>query len=236
MNIYADLAFDRWLLELVHKLAVSAGSFFTPFFKAITVTGNMGIIFIAAALLFLCFKKTRKLGVMTLIAMALGYLCANLIIKNLVRRPRPYAVGDADYNSWWDLTGKLTDSEYSFPSGHATCSAAFAVCFIWHYGFKKSWGMIFVPLLYGLTRLYFVVHYPTDILAGLLIGTLASLAAFYLTRLLDRTKFMPKFYLLKGIEDLFSRKKKTANAISDSGAGSAETEKEEPDSAAQPKQ
>lgn len=207
MLIYTIADFDRTILGLFHQLAEAAGSFFTPVFRVITALGDKGLFFIILGLLFLCFKKTRKLGVMVLISMAIGYLVSNLAIKNIVRRPRPYAIGDNDYTAWWELTGQTTDSEFSFPSGHATVSAAFCICFIWHYGFKKAWPIIFLPLLIGITRLYFVVHYPTDILAGWTVGTLASLGAYYLTKLLDKVKFMNNFYSLKGIEDLFHKKK-----------------------------
>lgn len=198
--------FDYWILEFFHRLAVAAGGFFTPFFLVITSLGDHGIFLIVLTVLLLCFKKTRKLGAMIAISMFIGFLTSNVIIKNIVKRPRPYSLSGSDYVSWWELTGKLTDSEYSFPSGHATSTAAFCICFIWHYGFKKSWGIIFVPILMAITRLYFVVHYPTDVIAGLLIGTLASLAAFYLTKLLDKTKFMPKFYALPGLENLVRKK------------------------------
>lgn len=145
---------------------------------------------------------------MIVISLFIGYLTSNIIIKNIVKRPRPYSVNGSDYISWWEFTGKVTDSEYSFPSGHATSAAAFCICFIWYYGFKKYWGIIFVPILMAITRLYFVVHYPTDVIAGLLIGTLASLAAFYLTKLLNKAKFMSKVYGFPGLENLF-RKKET---------------------------
>jgi undecaprenyl-diphosphatase len=168
---------------------------------------------------------------MVIISMAIGYLFSNLLIKNLVRRPRPYTVEGSDFIDWWKLTGSLTDSEYSFPSGHATVSAAFSICFVWHYGFKKGWPMILVPLLIGITRLYFVVHYPTDILAGWTIGTLASLGAFYLVRLLDRLSWMPKVYGWWGIEDLFKKKQPAAAE----GAEEPQPEENGKDNPSQPK-
>jgi undecaprenyl-diphosphatase len=208
MSVLTVAEFDYWFLELVHRLAESAGSFFTPVLRVITDSGNHGYIFLGLTLVLLLFKKTRKLGVMALISIAIGYLVSNITLKNLVRRVRPYNTDNSDYIAWWKLTGQVVDTAYSFPSGHATVSAAFSICFIWQYGFKKWWPMVFVPLIYGFTRLYFVVHYPTDILAGWAIGTLASLASYFITKQLDKPKFMQKFYSLKGLESLFHKKEK----------------------------
>ena len=64
--------------------------FFTPVFKGITIAENYGIVFIVIAVILLIFKKTRKAGILALLAMLFGFIFTNLILKNVIARPRPF--------------------------------------------------------------------------------------------------------------------------------------------------
>ena len=142
---------------------------------AYTSLGNSGILFIVAGLLLLCFKKTRRVGVAALLALLIGLLCTNLTLKPLCARPRP----------WLDVPGLvnlLGESAYrSFPSGHSTSAFAFAFA-MWFGAPKKwmKWVSMVVAILMGLSRLYVGVHYPTDIIGGILVGLLAGWLAVLL--------------------------------------------------------
>ena len=131
-----------------------------------TKMGDAGLIWILLSLVMLCHKRTRRAGALALAAMALGALCTNLVIKPLVARPRP----------WLGVAGLIPligePDPYSFPSGH-TC-AAFAAGMIWLRTLPKRGLRIFVVAMavcMGLSRLYVGVHYPTDVIAGALIGS-----------------------------------------------------------------
>ena len=91
-----------------------------PFLDAvmpvITSLANGGIIWIIAAILLLVFKKTRKTGFSVALALIIGLIIGNLILKNLVGRIRPYDL-NADVEL---LVSRLSD--YSFPSGHTLAS------------------------------------------------------------------------------------------------------------------
>ena len=150
---------------------------------AYTSLGNSGILFIAAGLLLLCFKKTRRVGVATLLALLLGLLFTNLTLKPLFARPRP----------WLDVPGLVNmvgESAYrSFPSGHATSAFAFAFA-VWFCASEKwmKWVSIVVAILMGLSRLYIGVHYPTDVIGGVLVGLLAGWLANLIVRTLLKKK------------------------------------------------
>ena len=137
---------------------------------AVSALGNGGMIWLISAALLLCFKKYRRYGILLLFGLAAGVLAGNLFLKNLIARPRP---------CWLDSTVQLliqSPSDYSFPSGH-TC-AAFAAGLAWAGTCSARWARIAAvvsAVCMGLSRLYVGVHYPSDVLAGALVGSLAAL-------------------------------------------------------------
>lgn len=137
----------------------------TPIFKFITTLGNAGVIWIVLSVGLLIPKKTRRVGVLALVSLVLSALIDNVILKNAVARTRPYDV----IEGLTSLVGAQKD--YSFPSGHT--GSAFAAAVVMFRGLPKKFGipiLVFACLM-GLSRLYVGVHYPSDVLGGVLIGT-----------------------------------------------------------------
>ena len=137
----------------------------------ITTLGNGGMIWIAATILLLIPKKTRKVGIISGVALLGSEIVNNNLIKELVQRPRPYV-------TFSDLQILIpTPSEFSFPSGHA--SGSFAAASVFYSNLPKKFGVPAVILagLIGLSRLYVGVHYPTDVIAGMIVGILLSYGA-----------------------------------------------------------
>lgn len=134
-----------------------------------------GEFWILLAVILLCFKKTRKAGVAMGLAMACGFLIGNIGLKNSIARTRPYDLVEVEL-----LVKRLSD--FSFPSGHTLVSFEAATA-LWVY--HRRWGVAALVLaaLIALSRLYLFVHYPTDVLAGLLLGIGIALAV---CRLVDR--------------------------------------------------
>ena len=130
------------------------------------------------AIVLTCIPKTRKCGLTMIIAMAITYLVGNLFLKNVIARPRPCAVDPG-------VTLKIPfPSEYSFPSGHTSNGFAGAVT-IFSYYRKAGILSLLVAAIIAFSRLYFFVHYPTDILGGIVLGTLDALLAVYLVKRLE---------------------------------------------------
>lgn len=143
----------------------------TPILKVITTLGNGGAIWIALTVLLLIIPRTRKVGCMAALALIGTLLINNMLLKNLVARTRPYEVIEG-------LTYIVrTPVDYSFPSGHAGCSFAVA-CIM----FRRLPGRYGVPalvlaILISLSRLYVGVHYPSDVLFGVISGVVISYMA-----------------------------------------------------------
>lgn len=149
----------------------------------ITSLGNAGIFWIVVSLLMLVGKKTRKPGFLALCALFVGFLVTNLLLKNLVARVRPF---DAFPAIQILVTRPL---DYSFPSGHATSSFA-AACIYFRYLDQKAPGIAALVLacLISLSRLYVGVHYPTDVICGVIIGILAAVLTSYLEGVFRKRK------------------------------------------------
>lgn len=152
----------------------------TPFWVFITSLGNSGWFWLAVAALMLIPRRTRKIGIMALLALTIGFLITNLALKNLVARVRPYETVEGL---------KLLiprQSDFSFPSGHAC--ASFAAGSVFFRKLSRKWGVPAAVLaaLIAFSRLYVGVHYPTDVLAGAVIGIFAAWAAVCIVEYIDR--------------------------------------------------
>lgn len=147
----------------------------TPVMLLITKLGNTGFIWIVLSLVMLCFRKTRLAGLAGIGSLLCSLLFTNIILKELVARPRPYTV----LENLVSLIG--TAGGYSFPSGHTSSSfaCASAVCFMLKKtDLKWSWLLLVFAAVMGFTRLYVGVHYPTDILGGAVLGVFYGYAGF----------------------------------------------------------
>lgn len=183
--------FDAGLFNFTHGLAKAAGGFFTPVFTFIAFLGDTGWIFLATALILMLFAKTRRVGVCMLLAVACGAVITNLVLKNVVNRPRPF-LANQEYKAFWEYVGSPFEDESSFPSGHTTAAMAAMTALFLTCNKKWSWIGFIGALVMGFDRVYLVVHYGSDVLAGFIAGAIGAVAAFYLTKwifnLLDKYK------------------------------------------------
>ena len=140
-----------------------------PFYTSL---GDDGIIWIVFGLVLLIPKKTRKCGVMVLAALLVMLVVNNIILKNLIARPRPCAM----YPELVELVHVPTS--YSFPSGHTVSAMAVAFTVLTQH---KKLGTVVIVLatLMGLSRLYVGVHFPTDVYGGVIVGALLALLVWY---------------------------------------------------------
>lgn len=140
--------------------------------KFITFFGDAGWFWIVLGVVLLFFKKTRKMGITVCFALLLNLLLCNITLKPLVARVRPFDLAEG---------GELIitkPSDFSFPSGHTSVSFAGASAIFAHDKKYGIFALIFAVLI-AISRLYLYVHFPTDVLAGAIVGAFCAMVSYY---------------------------------------------------------
>ena len=134
----------------------------------ITLLGDGGIFWIACAVILLFTKKYRKTGLGMGAALILGLIVCNMILKPWVGRIRPYDLQERLGNTIPLLIERQHD--FSFPSGHTFASFEAATVLMLH---NKKLGIpaLILACLIAFSRLYLYVHYPTDVITSVILGT-----------------------------------------------------------------
>lgn len=140
--------------------------------KLFTCLGNGGFIWIALSIAMLFWEPTYRAGKCAGLALALGVVFTNLGLKPFCARSRPYE----KHHSITPLI--FSQDRNSFPSGH-TC-AAFSAGVAWAATLPGKWmplTAIVQAVCMGFSRVYVGVHYPSDVLAGAIVGSLCAMLA-----------------------------------------------------------
>ena len=204
---------NTWFYTFDKGIFVAMGNincgFLNFFCKVFSFFGEKGIPLILASLVLMCFSKTRKMGFTMLLAIAIGALFTNIILKNAVQRPRPFT--KEQFNALWINAGAIQEGEFSFPSGHTTATTAFVFALFLAWDNKWSWVALPFALIMGFCRVYLIVHYTTDVIAGMMVGIIAGVASYYLTKLIynylekNKEKKVCKFALEFSVMNFFQK-------------------------------
>ena len=156
--------------------------------KGITHLGDAGIIWIIITLCLLISKQYRKLGILMAIGLILGLIIGNGIVKNVVSRERPFELADRINRAFPIKIPKPTDR--SFPSGHTQASFISATILMMA---KRKFGIpaLILAILIAFSRLYLKVHFPTDVLGGMLMGIAIGLTVWFVYKWKFEKKFGP---------------------------------------------
>jgi undecaprenyl-diphosphatase len=202
-------AFDLWAFGFFGAMQ---NDFLTIVAKFFTSFGDEAFVIPMAILgIVLCFfKKTRKYGFALIFAIAIGTIVTNVVVKPMALRIRPYNTlqGNADYWKWYLGAGALSESDYSFPSGHTTAAFEIAVSmFLCFRSDRKKSAYIFPVIAFCTmgSRVYLMVHYATDVVAGLVVGTVAGICGYVIAGLVVRYVFEKTALDKIDVEKLFKK-------------------------------
>lgn len=146
--------------------------FLNGFWEFVTSLADGGILWIILGVSALIFKRTRPVGIAMLLALIINHVATNVILKDIFQRPRPFVT----FSEIIPLIDK--PGSFSFPSGHTSTSfaAAFAIFFM-EKSKKYAIPGIVIAAMIGFSRMYVGVHYPGDILGGIVVGILSAFVA-----------------------------------------------------------
>ncbi len=156
-------------------------------FKFITTLGDSGIFWVILSIILIIPKRTRIIGITSILAILIGALFTNVILKNAVGRIRPYET----YEQIILLAKRAMD--YSFPSGHSCASFAAATTLMLMMKKKYAISFLILAILIAYSRLYLGVHYPSDVIFGVAIGIGAAYGAVFISK----KTFGKRFFLEK---------------------------------------
>lgn len=176
----------------------------TPLMKGITFLSEYGVFEITLCLVLIICRKTRRLGIICAASLALSFICCNIIMKPIIDRPRPWEMidalkvlmpdpGDSSFPSGHSacamsvamaiyLTSRPVRNDHKGTEGSGeTRDSGMVPCLGWggtgaDPRIVHKWGVIAIvfALLTGLSRMYLGMHFPTDVLAGLILGALSA--------------------------------------------------------------
>ena len=184
------VSFDLPILDWIQ--ANLANPFLDLIMPWITILGDAGIFWMICAGILAITKKYRRIGFGMAIAMMIGLVVCNMILKPAVGRIRPY-----DFQESLGVTIDLLidkQHDFSFPSGHTI--ASFEACTVMMLGSRKlGIPATLLAILIAFSRLYLYVHYPTDVIASIILGTLFGLIGYLVShriRISRKGKFLSK--------------------------------------------
>ena len=159
-------------LEIIKFIQSITSPFWDAFFQIVTMTGEEYFYIIAAAIVFWCVSKDfgYKLGFAILTSTLI-----NTTLKDIINTTRP--IGEAGVRS----LRLHTATGQSFPSGHTQGATTFWVSAIIQ--IKRKWIYVVgitIIFLVGLSRLYLGLHYPVDVIGGIVVGIIWTLLSNYI--------------------------------------------------------
>ncbi|MDD4211978.1 MAG: phosphatase PAP2 family protein [Bacilli bacterium] len=161
-----ELALIKWLRSTSTEVSNIIG-------ELITIFGEQYVLIVILA--FIYFVYNKKVGEQIAYCVFIG-VCSNNAIKGLVERARPFTVDESIIPARQE-----TATGFSFPSGHTQNASTFYSAVGLHFKNHKLWIAIgVIIILIACSRVYLGVHYPTDVIAGALLGFGGALLGTYL--------------------------------------------------------
>ena len=190
-----------WEFELIRSIQETIGTndIIANIMRIFTYMGDAGLIWLALSVPFLVKKNTRMIGLSVLVCWGVAVFQNQYLIKLIVQRDRPFVTDEninIFANSWLNPEGTFPGdifcvpkmTSHSYFSSHSTMSFACATPFFF-FNKKGGWIAYVVAALIGFSRIFFGVHFPTDVIGGMVLGIgIGTIVCFLMTYILNKIK------------------------------------------------
>lgn len=173
--------FDKSIIEFAHSLHNNY-QVLDLFFSLITNLGE-ALPLMVFTIILIFIKRNRICGINMALSLFISIIIGAFILKPLIARERPFM--DTLYNEYWIAVGKHIETSFSCPSSHATASFAALFPIFLYFNKKYSFIALLIALIIGFSRVYLVVHYPSDVVLGACIGITVSSIIYFIFKKLD---------------------------------------------------